>query len=228
MTPEGTFEHGSSTLQLPADPDDPARWQRVRAALLAARDRRPQPARDDKVVTAWNGMAVLALAEAGAALGRPDWVEAADAAADLLLARHVVDGRLRRSSRDGAVGAAAGVLEDHAFLAEALLALHQATGAAHWLERGRRAARPHPRPLRRPHGSRRLLRHRRRRRGAAAPAPGAHRQRHAVRGGRAGGRAAHGVGAGRRPASGTATPPRRPCGRRGRWPGGSPGSPVTG
>ena len=130
VTPSGTFEHGSSTLQLPVDADDPARWERVRAALLAARNRRPQPARDDKVVTAWNGMAVLALAEAGAALGRADWVAAADATADLLLERHVVDGRVRRSSRDGVVGAAAGVLDDHAFLAEALLALHQATGAA--------------------------------------------------------------------------------------------------
>jgi uncharacterized protein len=130
VTPSGTFEHGSSTLQLPVDAVDPARWERVRAALLAARNRRPQPARDDKVVTAWNGMAVLALAEAGAALGRPDWVAAADATADLLLERHVVDGRVRRSSRDGVVGAAAGVLDDHAFLAEALLALHQATGAA--------------------------------------------------------------------------------------------------
>jgi uncharacterized protein len=130
VTPSGTFEHGSSTLQLPVDADDPARWERVRAALLAARNRRPQPARDDKVVTAWNGMAVLALAEAGAALGRADWVAAADATADLLLERHLVDGRVRRSSRDGVVGAAAGVLDDHAFLAEALLALHQATGAA--------------------------------------------------------------------------------------------------
>jgi uncharacterized protein len=134
VTPEGTFEHGSSTLQLPADPDDPARWRRIRSTLLAARNRRPQPARDDKVVTAWNGMAVLALAEAGVALGRPDWVSAAEATADLLLERHVVDGRVRRSSRDGTVGAAAGVLEDHAFLAEALLALHQATGAAHRLQ----------------------------------------------------------------------------------------------
>ncbi|MBL8926443.1 MAG: thioredoxin domain-containing protein [Pseudonocardia sp.] len=135
VTPEGTFEHGSSTLQLPADPDDPARWRRIRCTLLGARNRRPQPARDDKVVTAWNAMAVLALAEAGGALGRPDWVAAADATVDLLLERHVVDGRVRRSSRDGAVGAAAGVLEDHAFLVEALLALHQATGAAHRLER---------------------------------------------------------------------------------------------
>jgi uncharacterized protein YyaL (SSP411 family) len=135
VTPEGTFEHGSSTLQLPTDPDDPARWRRIRPTLLAARNRRPQPARDDKVVTAWNGMAVLALAEAGAALGRPEWVSAADATADLLLERHVVDGRVRRSSRNGTAGAAAGVLEDHAFLAEALLALHQATGAARRLER---------------------------------------------------------------------------------------------
>ena len=95
-------------------------------------------------------MAVLALAEAGAALGRPDWVAAADATADLLLERHVVDGRVRRSSRDGVVGAAAGVLDDHAFLAEALLALHQATGRRAPARAGRRAARPHPGPLRRP------------------------------------------------------------------------------
>jgi uncharacterized protein len=61
-------------------------------------------------------------------------VGAAGATAELLLERHVVDGRVRRSSRDGTVGAAAGVLEDHAFLAEALLALHQATGAAHRLQ----------------------------------------------------------------------------------------------
>jgi uncharacterized protein len=137
VTPSGTFEHGSSTLQLPADPDDPVRWERVRAALLAARDRRPQPARDDKVVTAWNGMAIVALAEAGAALDRPEWVAAASQAADLLLGLHVVDGRLRRSSRDGVVGAAAGVLEDHAFLADGLLALHQGTGSPRRLEQAR-------------------------------------------------------------------------------------------
>ena len=134
VTAEGTFEHGSSTLQLPADPDDRERWERVRAALLAARSRRPQPARDDKVVTAWNGMAIVALAEGGAALGRPEWVAAAERAAELLLGLHVVDGRLRRSSRGGVVGVAAGVLEDHAWLADALLALHQATGSPRWLD----------------------------------------------------------------------------------------------
>ncbi|HEY0814996.1 MAG TPA: thioredoxin domain-containing protein [Pseudonocardia sp.] len=134
VTAAGTFEHGASTLQLLADPDDPARYTRVRATLAAARNKRPQPARDDKVVTAWNGLAIVALAEAGAALERPAWIDAAVAAAELLLTRHVVDGRLRRSSRDGRVGAAAGVLEDYAALADGLLALHQATGAARWLD----------------------------------------------------------------------------------------------
>jgi uncharacterized protein YyaL (SSP411 family) len=133
VTGQGTFEHGSSTLQLPSDPDDPARWARVREALLAARNARPQPARDDKVITAWNGWAILALAEGGAALGHPEWVDAAAEAAELLLERHLVDGRLRRSSRAGRVGAAAGVLEDHGALADGLLALHQATGSARWL-----------------------------------------------------------------------------------------------
>jgi uncharacterized protein YyaL (SSP411 family) len=133
VTAQGTFEHGSSTLQLPSDPDDPARWARIREALLAARNARPQPARDDKVITAWNGWAILALAEGGAALGHPEWVAAAAEAAELLLDLHLVDGRLRRSSRAGRVGAAAGVLEDHAALADGLLALHQATGSARWL-----------------------------------------------------------------------------------------------
>ncbi len=124
----GTFEHGTSVLQRLAEPDDARRYDRVRAELLRARGRRPQPGRDDKVVTAWNGLAVAALADAGVLLGRPDWVRAADACADLLLERHLVDGRLRRTSRDGVVGTSAGVLEDHADLAEGLLALHQATG----------------------------------------------------------------------------------------------------
>ena len=124
----GTFEHGASVLQRLAEPADPERYARVRGALLQARDRRPQPGRDDKVVAAWNGLAVAALAEGALLLDRPDWLAAADACADLLLRLHVVDGRLRRTSRDGRVGRNAGVLEDHADLAEALLALHAATG----------------------------------------------------------------------------------------------------
>jgi uncharacterized protein YyaL (SSP411 family) len=133
VTEAGTFEHGSSTLQLRADPDDPERWERVRAMLLVVRDGRPQPARDDKVVAAWNGLAIAGLAEAGALLGEPGWVTAAVEAATLLLDLHMVDGRLRRTSRDGVVGESAGVLEDHGDLAEGLLALHQATADPRWL-----------------------------------------------------------------------------------------------
>jgi uncharacterized protein YyaL (SSP411 family) len=134
VTKVGTFEHGTSVLQLPADPDDADRWERVRAALLDARSARAQPGRDDKVVTEWNGMAITALAEAGGVFDRPEWISAAAAAAELMLGTHVVDGRLRRSSRDGVVGTAAGVLADHAWLVEGLLALHQVTGADRWYD----------------------------------------------------------------------------------------------
>ncbi|CAM3152509.1 thioredoxin domain-containing protein [Prescottella defluvii] len=132
VTDAGTFERGASVLQLPVDPSDGQRLAEVRARLLAARARRPQPGRDDKVVTAWNGLAVTALAEAGAALGRWEWVRAAEECARVLLTTHVVDGRLRRASLAGAVGEPAGVLEDYAALATGLLALHQTTGAAEW------------------------------------------------------------------------------------------------
>ena len=141
VTRSGTFEHGSSVLQLRRDPDDEARWQRVRAALLAAREQRPRPARDDKVVAAWNGLAIAALAEAGALLDEPEWVEAAMAAGDLLVSVHLGAGpddehgdRLTRVSRDGVAGVhAPGVLEDHADVAEGFLALYQVTGDDAWL-----------------------------------------------------------------------------------------------
>ncbi|MGY1760549.1 thioredoxin domain-containing protein [Geodermatophilus sp. SYSU D00779] len=134
VTDAGTFEHGTSTLQLLRDPDDPARLASVRERLTAARAQRPQPARDDKVVTAWNGLAIAALAEHGVLTGSPSSVEAARRAAELLADVHWVDGRLRRASRDGVAGAPVGVLEDYGDSAEGLLALHQATGEGRWLE----------------------------------------------------------------------------------------------
>ena len=137
VTPAGTFEHGSSTLQLRTDPDDPQWWAGVRSRLLAARDERPQPARDDKVVTSWNGLAVAALADASVALADPSLLELARGCAEIVVGTHLVDGRLRRSSRDGRVGAAAAVADDHGNLAEGLLALHQATGEARWLDAAR-------------------------------------------------------------------------------------------
>jgi uncharacterized protein YyaL (SSP411 family) len=133
VTDRGTFEHGSSVLQLLTDPDDADRFDRVRTALLAARLTRPQPGRDDKVVTAWNGLAITALAEASVALDRPEFLDAAIQCARSIVDLHVVDGRLRRASLGGRVGDSAAILEDHATLATGLLTLYQLTGDASWL-----------------------------------------------------------------------------------------------
>ncbi|TDB88562.1 thioredoxin domain-containing protein [Actinomadura sp. KC216] len=124
----GTFEHGTSVLQLLSDPDDVERYERVRTTLLAARAHRIPPARDDKVVAAWNGLAIAALAECGALFDRPDLVRAAEEVARLLVEVHLREGRLARTSRGGVAGANAGVLEDYADVAEGLLALHGVTG----------------------------------------------------------------------------------------------------
>lgn len=136
VTEAGTFEQGASVLQLPRDPADPDRFARVRAALLAARLTRPQPGRDDKVVTAWNGLAITALAEASVALDRPEFLHAATQCAHTMSDLHMCDGRLRRASLGGVVGESAGVLEDHAAFATALLTLHQMTGDSVWLQAG--------------------------------------------------------------------------------------------
>jgi len=138
VTETGTFEHGTSVLRLARDIDDAEpqlvqRWRDVRDRLRTARDLRPQPGRDDKVVAAWNGLAVTALAEFAGFSADPTVSAAAVAAAELL-ARHVIDGRLRRVSRDGVVGEPAGVLEDYGCVAEAFDAVHQLTGEGRWLE----------------------------------------------------------------------------------------------
>jgi uncharacterized protein YyaL (SSP411 family) len=139
VTDEGSFEHGASVLRLARDVDDAApevvqRWRDVRDRLLTARAERPQPARDDKVVAAWNGLAITALVEHAAATGAVESATGAVRAATLLAAVHVVDGRLRRVSRDGTVGEPAGVLEDYGAVAEAFCAVHQATGEGRWLD----------------------------------------------------------------------------------------------
>ncbi|MET8856297.1 thioredoxin domain-containing protein [Streptomyces sp. NPDC004579] len=137
VTEEGTFEEGASVLQLPRQEEvfDADRLASVRERLLAARDGRAAPGRDDKVVAAWNGLAVAALAETGAYFDRPDLVEAAIGAADLLVRLHMDDrARLVRTSKDGRAGAHAGVLEDYADVAEGFLALASVTGEGVWLE----------------------------------------------------------------------------------------------
>ncbi|MFF3324574.1 thioredoxin domain-containing protein [Streptomyces sp. NPDC002889] len=134
VTEDGTFEEGASVLQLPGEQADP----QLRARLFAAREERPRPGRDDKVVAAWNGLAIAALAEAGACFERPDLIERATEAADLLVRLHMdfsAGGvRLARTSKDGKVGANAGVLEDYADVAEGFLALAAVSGEGTWLE----------------------------------------------------------------------------------------------
>ena len=101
---------------------------RARATLFAARAQRVRPGRDDKVLTDWNGLAVAALARAGAVFARPDWIARAGAAFDTVL-RDLgrPDGRVAHAFRSGRVGAA-GLLDDQAAMARAALALHEATG----------------------------------------------------------------------------------------------------
>ncbi|WP_030265464.1 thioredoxin domain-containing protein [Streptomyces violens] len=137
VTEEGTFEEGASVLQLP-DTDgllEADRIAGIKERLRAARDERPRPGRDDKVVAAWNGLAIAALAETGAYFDRPDLVQAATDAADLLVRVHM-DGRARlhRTSRDGTPGTNSGVLEDYADVSEGFLALSQVTGEGVWAD----------------------------------------------------------------------------------------------
>ncbi|MER6392891.1 thioredoxin domain-containing protein [Streptomyces sp. NPDC059382] len=139
VTEEGTFEHGTSVLQLPQDGPvlDAAKVADIKARLLAARSGRPAPGRDDKVVAAWNGLAIAALAECGVFFERPDLVERATEAADLLVRVHfdaTAGPRLARTSKDGVVGPNAGVLEDYGDVAEGFLTLASVTGEGVWLE----------------------------------------------------------------------------------------------
>ncbi len=125
----GSFEHGTSVLQRLGETDELDRLERVRSRLWTAREQRVHPALDDKVVAAWNGLAIAALAETGFLLDRPDLVVAAENAADLLLMRHWHGSRLVRTSRQDQASTHAGVLEDYGDVAEGLLALYCVTGA---------------------------------------------------------------------------------------------------
>ncbi|MBC9956658.1 thioredoxin domain-containing protein [Yimella sp. cx-51] len=137
VTERGTFEHGSSVLQLRQDVDDNERLADVRAKLFAAREQRVRPGRDDKVVAAWNGLAISGLVAAAQALAGDPYLRAAERIADYLLTVHVVEGRLRRVSRDGEVGRPAAVLEDLGCLAGGLLDLAAATNRVDLLDAAR-------------------------------------------------------------------------------------------
>jgi uncharacterized protein YyaL (SSP411 family) len=127
------FEHGRFIVRGELDAE-------TRSRLLAERELRPQPLRDDKAIASWNGLALAALAEAGRRLDRPDLIDAARALAEFLLGPlSTPPGRLHRTWRGGQAKHA-GVLEDYADTAHGLYELHVATGELRWLEESRRLA----------------------------------------------------------------------------------------
>ena len=110
-----------------------------RSKLLEARQRRARPAVDDKVLSSWNGLAISALACAYDVTGDRRYLDAAAKAADFILAKLFVSGRLFRRYRDGAV-AVEGTLDDYSFLAAGLLDLYEAGFAAPYLRESIRLA----------------------------------------------------------------------------------------
>ncbi|MGH2909854.1 MAG: thioredoxin domain-containing protein, partial [Solirubrobacteraceae bacterium] len=126
VTERGNFE-GANVLQ--GRGPQPASLPEIRARLYVARERRVRPGTDDKRLCSWNALMVAALAEAGAVLGRPDWLEAAVTCAEFIERELRTDGdaggALLRTYRDGRAHIEA-YLEDHAYLLEALLTLYEA------------------------------------------------------------------------------------------------------
>jgi uncharacterized protein YyaL (SSP411 family) len=142
VTKAGNFE-GSNILHRPVRGALLRRpeLETARRLLLAAREQRVRPGLDDKVLTEWNAMFVSALAEAGAAMGRADWLDAARDTAEFLLSELRVEGRWRRSWQQGRVNARIlAYAVDHAWLVDAFTRLAEARGEARWIGAAREAA----------------------------------------------------------------------------------------
>jgi uncharacterized protein YyaL (SSP411 family) len=151
VTESGNFE-GRNILYLPIAPESFAAargstrselWERLDAIdqrLYRHREGRPHPHRDEKILTAWNGMMIAALAEAADALDEARYLSAAERAAELLWTeQRPAPGRINRVYLDGRT-AQPGLLEDYAFLGQAMIALYDATGEQRWLARAREMA----------------------------------------------------------------------------------------
>ena len=137
----GNFE-GRNILHvtLGASARQPAELADARTALYAWRDRRVRPGLDDKRLLSWNALMIAALADAGAALGRQDYIDAASACARFVWeSMRDSDGRLLRTWKDGEAHLNA-YLEDHAYLVEALLRLYEATLEVRWFDAARETA----------------------------------------------------------------------------------------
>ncbi len=136
VTPTGNFSGALNVLTAAGD----APPAEARAALAAARSQRRAPERDEKVLTSWNGLAIGALAEAGAAFGRPDFVKAAERAAAFLLGHAMTDGGGLLHVWQAGAARGTGLVEDYVFLADGLLPLWEATFNPQWAEAARRLA----------------------------------------------------------------------------------------
>ena len=135
ITPQGNFEGKNNPIATGDEPPIEAR-----AKLFEHRARRVRPGKDDKVLASWNGLAISAFAEAGAAFGRDDFVEAARQAASFVLEQMSDGDRLLHSYRAGRAQIT-GFCEDYAFVAEGLLALWEATFEPRWLDEAVRLSR---------------------------------------------------------------------------------------
>ena len=141
VSERGNFE-GANILHLAAgvEAEPPPGLDAARRTLYEARAKRVWPSLDDKRLTAWNALAISALAEAGAVLGRADYLDAARRCAEFVLdSLRDGDGRLLRTYKDGDARLNA-YLEDHAFLLEALLTLYEASFESRWFEQARELA----------------------------------------------------------------------------------------
>ena len=148
VTAEGNFE-GKNILHVPRPAQEvadllkisldvlEATIERDRGVLLHVRAKRVPPGRDEKILTAWNGMMLRSFAEAGRYLSRPDYVQVAVRNAEFLLSNLYQDGRLLRTYKDGRAHLK-GYLEDYVCLADGLLALYEATFNVRWFVEARR------------------------------------------------------------------------------------------
>jgi uncharacterized protein len=137
-TESGNFE--GANILVRASEDEPESLPEIRRRLYEVRAERVWPGRDDKRIASWNALTIAALADAGAVLERPDYLDAArDCAAFVLAELRDADGRLLRTWKDGEARLNA-YLEDHAFLVEALLVLYEATFEPRWFAVARELA----------------------------------------------------------------------------------------
>jgi uncharacterized protein YyaL (SSP411 family) len=136
-TSRGNFEGANIPVRGPGEPEQRGEWRR---RLYEARAKRIWPAIDDKRLASWNALMIAALAEAGAVLGRDDYLAAARECAGFVLSElRDGDGRLLRSWKDGQAGLNA-YLEDHAYLVEALLTLYESSFEPRWFVAAREIA----------------------------------------------------------------------------------------